>query len=35
MNKRKKAEFIIGFVVAACIVGAMTLVMLAIFWLVF
>ena len=35
MDKRKKAEFIIGFIVGTCIVGAIVLVMLAIFWLVF
>ena len=34
MDKKKKAEFIIGFAVGSCVIGAVALVMLTIFWLV-
>ena len=35
MDKRKKAEFIIGLAVGACIVGAIAFIMLTVFWLIF
>ena len=35
MDKRKKAEFIVGLIVGACVVGAIAFIMLTVFWWAF